>query len=113
MFLTSKRLAWAVIVWAPRTPVERVLRHLMIEAPAGILNRVERGYVVVFMIFVLFRLMIWAGGWDTTVLIGMGSPEALAFLAMIDTATLVDVGLTALLVVSALRVRPLEHRAFN
>jgi hypothetical protein len=104
-------LAWAAITLADGTPIGAALRRMLVEAPAQFLMRVRVGHVVVTAgLIVAVAAAIWLGRGDGAVLASMVMPEAMSFLMLVDAATLVDIALATILVVTTVRIEAIRIR---
>jgi hypothetical protein len=95
-------LAFAVAVYAPNTPLGKIVRAALIEAPAKVLERATPLKVIAGMIvFLLFVAFI------------AGAPEWIAIMGAADLWTYLDITVVTILVGSGTRLKYVAIRAIQ
>ena len=85
-------LALAIAGLCPETPIGRVLKDLLIDAPARKLARIRRSHVLIAVAIVaMAAVLILIGGREGMFLVGGYVPEGIAWVAAFDIATYLDV----------------------
>lgn len=95
---------WATIALAPATPVARLLRAWLVDAPARRLTAIRSGTVYTLAIFAAILAAIALIDAEAFRIASFAAPETISWLALIDAGTMADVAFTALLARSALRL---------
>lgn len=82
---------WLVAGLAPETRIGQAAFRLTVERPAHWLAEVTTGHVLVTtLLLVGVGLVAWAGGTDGVRMLAMAAPDAMAWLAMVDAASLAE-----------------------
>jgi hypothetical protein len=99
-------LALAIAGLAPETPIGRVLKELLIDAPARKLARIRRSHVLIAVsIVAMAAVLILIGGREGMYLVGGYVPEGIAWVAAFDIATYLDVFAVIWLAAATVRLR--------
>ncbi|MEP9401271.1 hypothetical protein [Sphingomonas sp. VNH70] len=76
-------------------PMARALQPFLVAGPARFLNGLTAGHwLLMLLLSAAVATVLWMGG-DMIVVSALMSPEILAYLALIDAATLIDAALAA------------------
>jgi hypothetical protein len=94
---------WAILAFAPDTPVAGLVHRWLVEAPARRLATVRRGSVVAVLLGV--GLLAAAAAIDLELLhvATMAAPEAATWLSMVEIGTLIDAGIAVFTARAAIR----------
>ena len=99
-------LALAIAGLCPETPIGRLLKDLLIDAPARKLAGVRRSHVVIALAIVaLAAVLILGGGHEGMFLAAGYVPEGIAWVAAFDIATYLDVFALVWLAAATVRLR--------
>jgi hypothetical protein len=106
MFIVLFCAAVAAAVWFPDTAVGAVLKRLLIERPARILNAVRRGHVATAVVVVGALGLAYAFGKNEGLLAAsQASGDVIAYLAAGDLISSIDVLAIGLLIAATVRFR--------
>lgn len=95
-----------IMTIAPETQTGRFLRRALVELPAIGLTHISRGHVVVAVaLVVVLAGAFWLIDEELALVLSLMAPEALAWIAMFDIATLVDAIIGVTLVATGIRFR--------
>ena len=98
--------AIGVMLLFPQSPKARALQRLLVERPAGALNRLRRTHWLLGLAIVLVAVAAAAMGRELFLVFAQGTPELIAWIAAFDIATYADAFAAALLVATAVRLKP-------
>ena len=98
--------AIGVMLLFPQSPTARALQRLLVERPAGALNRLRRTHWLLGLAIVLVAVAAAAMGRELFLVFAQGTPELIAWIAAFDIATYADAFAAALLVATAVRLKP-------
>jgi hypothetical protein len=109
--IVSAMLVWLALLVAGETPTGRLMKRLLVTAPARIFNRVTGGHVLLTMILVAGAGAIVAV-FDLEMLrvVMMATPEITSALMALEVTTLLDTILVTVTAASAVRWRALVGR---
>lgn len=95
---------WVTLLVSGDTPIGRMLRFCMIEAPARRLNLVTRGQVIVALaLAAVGGGLAWLLGGEGLRLIGMAAPEVAMWLTAFEVSVWVDALAAVALAASTMR----------
>lgn len=98
--------AIAVALRFPDTPGGKLIKHLLVDAPARLAAQVTFGRIVVFLFVALIIGALFAlAKTDGLMMAGQAAPEGLAWLATFDVATWADTVALVMLIGAAGRLR--------
>ncbi|WP_404336645.1 hypothetical protein AB2M62_19875 [Sphingomonas sp. MMS12-HWE2-04] len=96
---------WLTLLAAGDTPIGRLLRHCLIEAPAARLARISRGAVLAWLVLgAIGAALFWMLEDEGLRLFAMALPELAGWISMFEIGTLVDALAAAALAASSLRI---------
>lgn len=99
---------WLLTLSAPATPICRILRHGLVDAPAASLSRITRGQVLLTLLLtVAVALLLWVVEEEGVRLLAMAAPDIAAWVMMFEVTTYLDIMATAVMTASAVRFRSL------
>jgi hypothetical protein len=99
-------LALAIAGLCPETPIGRVLKELLIDAPARKLAKIRRSHVLIAVAIVaMTAVLILIGGREGMFLVSGYVPEGIAWVAAFDIATYLDVFAVIWLAAATVRLR--------
>lgn len=99
-------------LWAAGTPTGRVMRRILVEAPARMLGAIPRGqYLLLATVLLACGTLAWLTEGEAVRMMLMGAPELLGILASVEIGALVDLLAATLVTASTLRWRALVGRA--
>ncbi len=111
MLTTTAAFAICLLVllrW-PGLPIAGWLAAALVVPVARVLNGLTLGHwLLALMLSAGVGVVAWMGG-DMIIVSALASPEILAFLAVVDTATLIEATLAAVAVAGATRGLSLRH----
>jgi hypothetical protein len=103
--------AWLLATWlalhvAGDAPIGRAMRRGLVEAPARMLNRVQRGqWLMLVALLCLVGVLGWLTEGEAVRIATMGAPDLMPMLASVELGTFVDVLAVALVTASTVRLR--------
>lgn len=99
-------MLWLTLLVAGDTPVGRLLRRGLVEAPARWLLRRSRGDLLLMLLIVAgAAAILWLMEDEGRLLLGMFGPEMVSALTMVEVSAWLDGLVTLVAMGSALRVR--------
>ncbi len=98
-------LIWGALALAGDTPVGRMLRRVLIDAPATRLSRITQGHVT--LAIVLFGgtgLLVAVLGHEAAHFLAMGLPELASWITMFEVTAYLDAAIAVVTAVSMTRI---------
>lgn len=95
---------WALLALAPDAPICRTLHHALVVLPARAIGLITRGHVAgATGLVAIAALAFWLVDHELLFVMSLMAPEALAYLAMFEISTLVEVIVTTSIVAGSTR----------
>ena len=97
---------WLVMATAPRTPIGKALRRVLIDKPAARLARFTRGDAAVMVLLMLTAAMVTlVGEGDGIRLLTLAAPDVAIWITTFEISAYVDILMALAAAASSLRVR--------
>ncbi len=105
---------WLVMATAPRTPIGKALRRVLIDMPAARLARFTRGDAAVMFLLMLTAAMVTlVGEGDGIRLLTLAAPDVAIWITTFEISAYVDILMAVAAAASSLRVRSFMTRRLS
>ncbi len=105
---------WLVMATAPRTPIGKALRRVLIDNPAARLARFTKGDAAVMVLLMLTAAMVTlVGEGDGIRLLTLAAPDVAIWITTFEVSAYVDILMAVAAAASSLRVRSFMTRRLS